>query len=196
MLLTSISFAMAAQGPYISAQLGAGFLQDIDMSEPGITATVESDPGLALGVAAGYNFGMFRLEGEIGYQKNDFDKVRICAGGLCASGSATGDITNTYFLVNGYFDFVNSTRFTPYISAGIGMAKIEVNDFSVLGVRIGSEDDTVFAYQVGVGVGFAVTGNVTIDLKYRYFATDDPDFAGTKAEYKTHNVYLGLRYTF
>ena len=70
---------------------------------------MEFDPGLALGVAAGYNFGMFRLEGEIGYQKNDIDKVTMAP----VSISASGDVTSTSVLVNGYLDFVNSSPFTP-----------------------------------------------------------------------------------
>jgi len=50
---------------------------------------------------------------------------------------------------------------------------------------IGSEDDTVFAYQIGAGAGYAVNKNITIDLKYRYFATEDPDFEGIKGVCKS-----------
>jgi opacity protein-like surface antigen len=98
--------------------------------------------------------------------------------------------------VNGYYDFTNSSQLTPYISAGIGVAQVEVNDLAVLGIPVGSEDDTVFAYQLGVGVGYSVTDAITLDMKYRYFATADPDFDGIDGECASHNVYLGLRYNF
>ena len=190
LLLSGVAFS--AEGPYVSGNLGIGFPMDSDLSDSSGSLTVESDPGFALGVAAGYNFGMFRLEGEIGYQKNDLDKVSVGP----VSVSASGDVTNTYFLGNGYFDFINSSPFTPYVSAGIGFAKLKVNDFAVLGTRIGDSDDTVFAYQAGAGVGYAINKNFTIDLKYRYFATENPNFDGLDGEYASHNIYLGLRYNF
>lgn len=192
MLLILPGVAFSAAGPYVSGNFGVGFLTDSTWSDSSGSLTVESDPGFALGVAAGYNFGMFRLEGEIGYQKNDLDKVSVGP----VSVSASGDVTNTYFLGNGYFDFINSSPFTPYVSTGIGFAKLKGNDFAVLGTRIGDSDDTVFAYQAGVGIGYAVNNNITIDLKYRYFRTADPNFNGTDGEYATHNIYLGLRYNF
>jgi len=45
-------------------------------------------------------------------------------------------------------------------------------------------------------VGYAMNENVTLDLQYRYFATEDPEFGVVDAEYATHNVYFGLRYNF
>lgn len=54
----------------------------------------------------------------------------------------------------------------------------------------------MFAYQVGAGVGYALTPQVTLDVKYRYFATADPDFDGTDMEYASHNIYAGIRLDF
>lgn len=31
-------------------------------------------------------------------------------------------------MVNGYYDFHNSTAFTPYISAGIGLARVKLKN--------------------------------------------------------------------
>jgi opacity protein-like surface antigen len=41
-----------------------------------------------------------------------------------------------------------------------------------------------------------LTHVTTLDLQYRYFATADPDFDGTEAEYQTHNFFAGLRFDF
>lgn len=196
LMLPVVSFS-AAPGPYVSGQFGMAFLTNSDISVPPVTGTIESDPGFATGFAGGYNFGMFRMEGEIGYQVNDIDKTSLCVGGICVSGlSSSGDVKALSFLVNGYFDFVNKTAFTPYITAGIGAARLEVNDFEVLGIRMGDSNDTVFAYQVGAGIAYTVNKNFTIDLKYRYFATADPKFDDIEAEFASHNVYLGLRVNF
>jgi opacity protein-like surface antigen len=140
----------------------------------------------------GYDFGMFRAEGEIGYRKNDVDK--FSAFGVSVAGS--GDIDTLSFMVNGYFDIETQSGLTPFFGAGIGYAKISANDFSVGGIDIGSEDDTVLAYQFGIGTGYSVTESLIIDLGYKYFVTEDPEFGDTKVEYNSHNIAIGIRYAF
>ena len=61
---------------------------------------------------------------------------------------------------------------------------------------VGTEDDTVFAYQIAAGGSLAVNDRLSIDVQYRYFATEDPNFDGLKAEYATHNLFFGLRFNF
>ncbi len=90
-------------------------------------------------------------------------------------------------MANVYLDFVNSSPVTPFLTAGIGMAEVTLFDYY---------DDTVFAYQVGAGLTFAINPHMSIDLKYRYFATEDLDFEGIEAEFASHNVYCGFRFTF
>lgn len=196
LIVFSFSAIVYAEGGYVSGNIGAAILSDIDVTDstvPGLTVELESDTGLAFGIALGYGFdNNMRIEGELAYQKNDVDKI----GAFGVSVDANGDTSSLAFLLNGYYDFVNDSALTPFISAGIGFAKVEINDFSVMGVTLGSEDDTVFAYQVGAGVGYAVTEKTTLDLKYRYFGTADPEFDTTEAEYSSHNFYFGIRYSF
>lgn len=188
--------AHSAEGLYLSGNIGLVMAVDSDFTDstlPGITATAEFDPGWALSAALGYGFGKARVEGEISYQKTDIDKVTM---GISAD--ASGDISSLAFLINGYFDFVNDSAFTPYISAGLGYAQIDLNDFNVAGSGESdySQDDTVFAYQIGAGIGYAVSEKLTIDLKYRYFATEDPEFDTTEAEAASHNFIAGVRVYF
>ena len=189
--------AYSAEGPYVSGNIGFAMLSDSDVTDstiPGITIDMEYDTGLALGAALGYDFGNTRLEGEISYQKNDFEKASL----LGVDVDLTGDVTSLSLLMNGYYDFVNNSAFTPYLSAGLGFAKVEVNDLNIPGSGLpnSNDDDTVFAYQVGVGVGYAVNEKVTIDVKYRYFATSDPEFDTTEAEFASHNFLFGVSVNF
>lgn len=199
MLLSISTIAYSAEGPYVSGNLGLAIANDSDLTDstaPGVTMEIESDVGLALGVAAGYDFGNnIRIEGEIAYQKNDLDKVSIAGIG---EADLTGDVASLALLLNGYYDFKNKSAFTPFISAGLGFAKVELNDFNVPGSGLpdANEDDTVFAYQVGAGVGYAVTQKVSLDVKYRYFGTSDPEFDTAEAEYSSHNFYAGIRVAF
>jgi opacity protein-like surface antigen len=199
MLLSVSSIAYSAEGPYISGNLGVSMPSDSDGTDstaPGVTMTYESDKGLAFGVAGGYNFGTTRIEGEIAYQKNDLDKVSVS--GIPGSVDLTGDTSNLALLLNGYYDFQNDSAFTPFISAGLGFAKIDVSDITLVGFGplTNSDDDTVFAYQIGVGAGYAINEKTTFDVKYRYFGTSDPDFDTTSVEYSSHNFYAGVRVAF
>ena len=107
----------------------------------------------------------------------------------------TGDTSSLGLLLNGYYDFVNKSPWTPFVSAGLGLARVDSNDMNVPGSGIANtnEDDTVFGFQVGAGVGYAVSGTVSLDVKYRYFGTSDPEFDTTDVEYSSHNVYAGVR---
>ncbi|OGQ94572.1 MAG: hypothetical protein A2521_05235 [Deltaproteobacteria bacterium RIFOXYD12_FULL_57_12] len=188
LLLSCATAAYCADGPYVSANIGWAMANDSDISytDPSDNGAIEYDTGLALSGAVGYATGNLRIEGEVGYQKNDYDKWSDPGG----SWDASGDMRVLSFLANGYYDFVNASAVTPYLSAGLGFADVEFNNPGH------SADDTVFAYQVGAGVGFAVSKQVTIDLKYRFFATADPKFDDAEAECASHNIMLGLRYSF
>jgi opacity protein-like surface antigen len=102
------------------------------------------------------------------------------------------------FLLNGYFDIDTGTAFTPFITGGLGLARIEGEEAgTVLGVPYsGDEDDTVFAYQIGLGAGFAVSETVSLDCRYRYLGTADPDFGGLEVEVASHNITAGIRVAF
>lgn len=187
----------SAKGHYVSGNIGLAMASDSDLTDstiPGITVNIEYDTGLAFGLAVGYDFGNTRVEGEIAYQKNDFNKMSL----LGVDVDLTGDVTLLSLLVNGYYDFANSSVFTPYISGGLGFAKVEINDLNVPGFGLSSfnDDDTVFAYQIGLGVGYAVNEKVTIDTKYRYFATSDIEFDTTETEFASHNFLIGVRVSF
>ncbi len=187
----------SADGLYVSGNIGFAMASDSDLTDstvPGVTVNTEFNTGLAFGAALGYDFNRFRVEGEISHQTNDVDKI----GALGVFFNATGDATALSFLINGYFDFVNSSAFTPYISAGLGYAQVEFNDLNISGSGFpdSSDDDTVFAYQIGIGVGYAVTEKVTIDVKYRYFGTEDSEYDTTEAEFTSNNFLFGVRVYF
>lgn len=191
LMIPAVSFS-AAPGPYLSGQVGMSFMTDSDWGDDSDTVEIRFDSGLAANIAVGYNLGMGRVEAELGYQKNDIDELH----GYAATVKAEGDVSCVSFLVNGYFDFVNASPITPYVSVGIGGARVDVNNFKSLGYNVAGNNETVFAFQVGAGVAYAINKNLTIDLKYRYFGTEDVRIEGYEAEIASHNVYLGLRYNF
>ncbi len=187
-----------AKGPYFGGQAGVVLLSDSDISNPGGTLTAEFDTGWGLGLVGGYGFDMFRLEGELFYKTNSFDKLSVPGDSI----SVGGDMTAMGLMLNAYYDFKTGTPFTPYIGAGLGYAQVSIKDLDVPGFGvIADDDDMVFAYQLIAGVGYSVSKAVTLDLTYKYFATADPEFNFTTSipfdsEYSSHNVMVGLRYNF
>lgn len=192
MLLTLSSVAFAAEGPYVGGNLGFGFLHSSGLDGSG---ELYYDNGFALGLVMGYNLGQMRVEGEFGYTKSEINRLKYQ--GFGSRSLDNGDETSTSFLLNGYYDLLTISGFTPYVSAGVGFARLEINDFNnVFGSPVGNDNDSVFAYQVGFGVGYELSKEVTIDLKYRYFATEDPSFGGVKSDYNNQQILVGVRYNF
>jgi len=179
-----VSAAFAA--PYVSGNVGAVWLEDSDFGDE---AEISFDTGFGITAAIGnaYENGL-RGEVEFGYRTSDMDEFDSDFG----SGSINdGDISTISLMVNGYYDFRPKETICPFIGAGIGYANVE-GDID----ELGSEDDNVFAYQVAVGVAFAINPQTKIDVQYRYFDTDDGDFDNLEVEYGTHNAMLGVRYSF
>ena len=182
-----VSAAFAA--PYISGNVGAVWVEDSDTKDDlGNDAEVSFDPGFGITAAIGnaYENGL-RAEVEFGYRTSDVDDFDSDSGSV----SNNGDISTISLMLNGYYDFMPKETISPFIGAGMGYANVD-GDF---GDR-DSEDDNVFAYQVAVGVAFAINPQTKIDVQYRYFDTDDGDFDGLEVEYGTHNAMLGVRYSF
>lgn len=197
--------AQAADGFYVGATGGVSFLQDADNEGGGLSIESEFDTGFDVTGAVGYRFmDDFRVEGEIGYRRNNADSLTIALpaglGISSISSSADGDVSALSFMANGYYDVNTGTPWMPYVGAGLGVATINA-DVKTQGVQIVDDDDTVFAYQIGAGIGYAFTESITATAGYRFFGTSDPEFKATDgtsfdSEYSTHAVEIGFRVQF
>ncbi len=117
-------------------------------------------------------------------------------------GSWKSSLENNSIMLNAYYDIETGTKFTPYVGAGVGLArlkaKIKQDDGSV------SKSGTNFAWQVGAGVAYAVTDDLSVDLGYRYTDSGDVTKKGvsedgawkTKFDSSAHEILLGARYSF
>ena len=103
-------------------------------------------------------------------------------------------LENNSIMLNAYYDIDTGTKFTPYVGAGVGYAKIK----GKLKSPVLSDDmsDTNFAWQVGAGVGYELTENVTMDAGYRYADYGDFSEYESKLDVSAHEFYVGARYTF
>lgn len=182
--------SVASAGPYVSGNLGAVWVEDSDLADDfGNEIEISFDTGFGITGAIGNAFDNgFRTEVELGYRTNDMDEASVSGLG---SASIDGDVSTLSLMVNGLYDFMPGNTVSPFVGVGIGFANVEADiDFA------GSEDDNVLAYQLAAGVAFPVNPNMNIDVQYRLFGTEDPDFDDVEAEYTTHNLMVGLRYSF
>ena len=112
--------------------------------------------------------------------------------------------------LNAYWDFHNDTAFTPYIGAGLGLGfirskyEVSVKADGLDASKSVNDTKTVFAWNVGAGVSYAVTDNLSADLAYRFlglgYSQTEKTFYGYPAKIGmapyANEFSLGLRYTF
>lgn len=203
-LLSSFStVAHCAEGIYFSGQLGLSAQSNSNVTDPrlptGVVPDVKFDNGLGIGAALGYDFGTIRLELELIHRKNKIKSVSVTGLG---STSSNGDSSSLASMVNVYYDVENSTILTPFVMAGLGYAKVKLNNLHVIAptlaaVRINSSyKDNVAAYQFGAGVSMELSENISLSVAYRYFKTADPKTGTTTTKYASHNGFTALRLHF
>ena len=173
------------------------------------------NPGFSLNGAVGYDFGPVRIEGELSWRRAGLDSLTFES--LTLAGTSVdlgndevslklkGDVSSLGLMVNAWYDIDTGTKWVPYFGGGLGTARIalgvdEARSGSLLIAASADYSDWVFAYQVGAGVGYAISDNWMLQIGYRYFATTAPEFTEDdltiKSEFNTHNVGLGLRFRF
>jgi opacity protein-like surface antigen len=179
----------AAARMYFSGNLGVAIVDDADAFDGYDQAVISFDPGftgtVAFGITSGYGL---RSEFEIGYRSNEIEDITVRG---YRSEPLNGDFSTTSMMGNILVDFMPGGPQNVFIGGGIGLANAEV-DFGYYG----TDDDTVLAYQLMAGVSLSTGYNMWMDIQYRYFATEDPEFGYIEAEYATHNAMIGLRMEF
>lgn len=115
-------------------------------------------------------------------------------------------------MFNVYYDFNNSTRFTPYLMLGTGFERTKYKENSVkTKEEWHSRYVNKFAYQVGVGLATEVYEDVLFDLGYKLTSSQNRKFKAIdhicidnlspeyKPEHKdllVHKFTAGLRVSF
>ena len=154
--------------------------------------------GQVWGGVLGYDFGNFRVDGELALRINKINSLN--------GAPIDGDTSAFSYMVNGYFDFPTNGPVKPYIGGGIGFATVSI-DWHVPGffplsqVSIADDSDSDVAYQFSAGIGYEINPRTTVSFGYRYFATEELQMmfdSGTPftMEYQSHEFNLVVRYMF
>ena len=133
-------------------------------------------------------------------------------------------------LVNVWYDFDTGDNWTPYIGGGIGFIRVDRGDLQyntgavaeavadALAQQAGappgsvppidvpalSGSDTALAYQIGAGVGYALSDTATLQIGYRLQMVDGLSFSGandvamvgSETDLRIHFLEVGIRQQF
>ena len=172
--------------------------------------TLDHKTGFDVDGIAGYDFGPVRVEAELGYKRAGIDAANTLDTVYFASGHA-----NVLSLMgNVLFDFGDENGLSGYAGAGVGMARATYDVTAPVlkpytGVTNLHDSDSKLAYQAILGVRYAVTPNVDVGLKYRFFNVSrlnlNDTFAvasgpipvnASKVRFRSHSMLASAIYNF
>jgi opacity protein-like surface antigen len=204
-----IGYAPEPTGPswYVSVFGGWSLPDDVDVAFLGsytsnsFQASIDLEDGFMAGIVAGARFNHWlRADVELSghWHDVDGDEVFATSGSLAFSSlSLEGDVNALFFLANLWIDVPVGEVIRPYIGGGIGMGRLDANISTTGGDSIIDDADWGFAFQLGAGIAFDVTANMAVDVGYRFKGINaELEVADTDANYRSHNLLLGLRVEF
>jgi len=177
---------------YLAARVGRGWTKYLD----GYDAITIKGRGMLGTFAVGYHDSK-----ELRYETEFFFDDGLKAQKVISSQvGLTMKVKTLGVLINGYYDFPNHTKFTPYASAGLGWLQNKISETRTGSAKfngMGSSTRSSFAWQLGAGVSYAVSKNVAIDLGYRFLDRAKRNFKvynanGSIAILQIKPVHVGL----
>lgn len=209
----------AVDGPYVGIEGGVNFPQATDYDvriTNGTTAVdytdgyrVKSKMGYDVDAILGYKMGIFRLEGEAAYKRANLKSFRVSQpllddiedlAGVPVTDNdfdADGRVGVASLMGNALLDF-GGPELGAYVGGGAGRARVSYS----------GDRDSAWAYQGIAGVRTAISPNVDLGMKYRYFRTGSLNFSddfavngenfatSAKGRYASHSLLASLVYNF
>ncbi|TPG59963.1 outer membrane protein [Ewingella americana] len=227
--LASLSFSTAAvasaektSGVYTALKAGAAIThvasQDLsfdatqDDSAEQFAFANKDKTAFAAAIAAGYDFSAVsslpiraELEYTIRADVSNVSRSDFKDYGQLANHTKVGIQT---LMVNTYYDFDTGTAWTPYVTAGLGLSHLSLDQYISSNEGAGdSRSHSVdnFAWSAGVGVAYAINDNWSLDLSYKYLdagditatkTDEDGATSSAKADITSQDVLFGVRYYF
>jgi outer membrane protein OmpA-like peptidoglycan-associated protein len=208
---TLASPALARDGAvYIGGEFGVMRVADIDLNIGAVddAVTLDHDYGYDGGVFIGYDLGAFRIEAEAAYKSADLDSYHTAIrlpleGPVFASDRDAGGGSSSAlsFMVNGMLDIGDDDGVSAFVGGGVGMAQVKANNYRNFANATPFLDgsDWGFAWQLLAGARQAISDNVDITVRYRFFNVDNVGgiaFNGAETDYRfrSHSLMGGITF--
>ncbi|HYJ30184.1 MAG TPA: OmpA family protein [Allosphingosinicella sp.] len=194
---------------YIGGEFGVMSVDDMDIDIGAVdnAVTVNHDHGYDGGIFVGYDFGAFRLEAEAAYRNADLDSydttIRLPLEGAVfpTQREGSGSSSALSFMVNGMLDFGDDDGISASVGGGVGMARVQANEYRNFANATPFLDgsDWTMAWQLLAGVRQAISDNVDVTVRYRFFNTRTAEliaFNGgeTGMRFRSHSLMGGLTF--
>ena len=166
---------------------------------------IDHKTGYDIDAIAGYDFGAVRVEAELGYKHASIDAVNTLDTVFAADGKASA----LSLMGNVLFDFGDENGLSGYVGGGVGIANAKFSFDSPhllpYGVVSFSDSDSKLAYQGIAGMRYAITPNIDLGLKYRFFTVSRlslHDQFGQipvevdKGRFRSHSLLASVNYNF
>ena len=173
-----------------------------------VTAKLNYNVGGNGGVQLGYRCDKFRVEGELNYNFNSYNRLRIGNYTIGSSHNVQGlnlsGNSNMYAgFINGFFDIYDEedvgTTWVPYVGLGIGYARVQnTADFFVQYRQVNfltakaSSNEPIG--QAILGLNYFFSDNMSLGWDFRYMSTRKLDYLNSRFEVVTGN--LVFNYSF
>src|SRR5574338_403216 len=164
---------------YVGVELGGMLAEDtkldFDDADTHINNAIapDYDTGFDGDLIGGYDFGMLRAEGELGYKRASVNEV-VLGDGVCSNidncvldADGRGSVLSA--MANLLLDFGDDNGVTGYIGAGVGMARVKIKtDFAgtfptIPATGFGfSDSDSALAWQFIAGIRTAVSDHIDV----------------------------------
>lgn len=225
--LAAVAAPAANAQPYVGVSGGVLFPQDNDFDltlDPALAGPnqvltdavgIDYKRGYDVDVNLGYDFGLIRVEGELGYKRAKLDNLTVSPATLTALRTEFGQTFNPETdldldgrtsvqsaMANALIDIGGDNgNIGFFVGAGAGRAR----------VKFAGERDSTWAYQLLAGVRAPVSDNIDLGLKYRYFRTGKLDFFNDQAlfsdtdssvfqngnqRFRSHSLLASLTFNF
>lgn len=144
-----------------------------------------TDVGWGGALAFGRQFGQFRTELEVAYQKASLSKFTTQG-----YSNIDGDVGMTTIMMNGYYEVPVADAFSVYGMVGLGAGYENTLVKNATSPRLYDPTTAAaFAYKAGAGVSYAFTEQIAGDLGYEYLGVGSDNFT-------SHNIVAGVRFKF
>jgi opacity protein-like surface antigen len=212
-IVTHAQDAASTRGAYGVVRMGVGVDADVklktaDQAAPSsFRASADAKRGWTGDLGLGYDLRGFRLEATAGLARNSIDRSSTAK---AAAFDVGGRLKKLDFMLSGYVDLVPNGSVSPFVGAGIGMARISTKlqrTAGMIGGTVLNDKDWGFSWQAAAGVavklgersvvdfgvkhqrvsGIRLDGQVNTPATGRSFNTDG---------YRATSALVGLRFGF
>ena len=168
----------------------------------------EFDNPAILSIGVGRKFNDFRLEFNYSKATVKSDTFSVTTGGtgVTATTSPALESDVSSYMIYGFKDFTNESKFTPYVGVGLGAGHFSAkNQTATIGgnaYQFEGGDETVFSFGLRGGVSYGLGENTSLFTEGLYQNFDSYTLHGTGFEIVNYDsnqffaVSAGIKFSF